>query len=1124
MRDSELLARYAESARGASDCFNQLVSRHADMVHSTCLRMLGDRHLAEDATQAVFLILASKAGSIPARASLAGWLYQTARHAAMDARKRAARRARHEKEAAAMRREPTPPDSSPPEWNEIAPRLDLAMAALSAGHRDALVLHYLEGKTQVEIASELGCDQSTVSKRLSTGIEKLRISLGRRGIRISTVALASTLTANAIAPAPAALVASVQGILVGGGEASSLSMAIAEGTTKAMTYAKIKLAAALLIATTTVIAGGGFAANRLMAAEPVKLPAKLKSAPANTWVKVLEAKSGGRDQPVFVYASKLNRFVAATGMQHYGGVRPRHYDTEEFDLEKARWINAYPPGMEKGRAESGPVSEAYAKQRAKHGYSGSRLFYKDGEYQRVGAGGQWHNGKTYGEYCYVPDDGKAGKVYVYMWRKHTLAYDVAARTWTDLKAAPRAKARIWGAMCFDPVNKEILHAGGGSGSAGVGTLVYSIEKNEWRELTLGSQPFRKLCAASKELRWAAKTLLGRTSSRHQVAESTAEAKVDLVAEAKTLVASAQKLLADVKGAKLAENEKTGGAIAVQRLEKALAAVKAVGPRLSAKITPELIADVRSARAVFEQVIDALSSQPPGRARSPIAYDAANRKIVLFGGDGLDRALSDTWLYDVKTRKWEQKFPKVAPSPRAGHLLGYLPKAKKIVVAGGYSRTPLPQDLWSYDASANQWKLLKTVALTGGRRKASPGCPAVNARTYLTGAVGPGDSLVAFSGNIVWACRVDPAAPDAGTAAQGVESGSYTWNRISPAVWEKAANPTPEAASAFLKKLPVNEWTAFSFPKYAPGARNRWGTSAYDTDRHQFLLWGGGHATSHENDVAHFSVRSGFWTIGFHPDDPIERTYASQPTALSFNDRPHVPVHAYKAYCYDPAAKKMFYGARAYDPLVREWVPQAYPGLTWRGVMKSHLEATPKGAVCYSDRGLFRFDAKAGKWIKLPWTGARFGGIWCDGSTLCYDSKRDCLWLASDKQVVRYDLATGVAQKVPVSKPKAMGRWMLYGEQVYLPDSDLILLMRIFNGPGGKPGNVAWNPADKKYYWMQLKYVSGGKPVVFKKNPFSWSDALKYDPELKLVLLNNSSRRKVWVLKFDAKKARLKELK
>lgn len=85
------------------------------------------------------------------------------------------------------------------------------------------------------------------------------------------------------------------------------------------------------------------------AAETGPLPATLQNAPVNRWVKVVEMKTGAREQPVFVYAAKAGRFVAAAGMQSYFGGIPRHYDTEELDLGQAKWFNAYPPGMDKDR-------------------------------------------------------------------------------------------------------------------------------------------------------------------------------------------------------------------------------------------------------------------------------------------------------------------------------------------------------------------------------------------------------------------------------------------------------------------------------------------------------------------------------------------------------------------------------------------------------------------------------------------------------------------------------------------------------------------------------------------------------------------------------------------------------
>ena len=70
MTDRQLLAEYAAS--GSETAFSELVRRHMDMVYSTCLRVLGDKHAAEDATQATFAVLARKAGRLGRGAVLGG--------------------------------------------------------------------------------------------------------------------------------------------------------------------------------------------------------------------------------------------------------------------------------------------------------------------------------------------------------------------------------------------------------------------------------------------------------------------------------------------------------------------------------------------------------------------------------------------------------------------------------------------------------------------------------------------------------------------------------------------------------------------------------------------------------------------------------------------------------------------------------------------------------------------------------------------------------------------------------------------------------------------------------------------------------------------------------------------
>src|SRR5258706_12025070 len=76
----------------AEAAFTILAERHGPMVLRICRQMLGDRHDAEDAFQATFLVLASKAHAIRNRDSVAGWLHGVARRVALRTKADAARR------------------------------------------------------------------------------------------------------------------------------------------------------------------------------------------------------------------------------------------------------------------------------------------------------------------------------------------------------------------------------------------------------------------------------------------------------------------------------------------------------------------------------------------------------------------------------------------------------------------------------------------------------------------------------------------------------------------------------------------------------------------------------------------------------------------------------------------------------------------------------------------------------------------------------------------------------------------------------------------------------------------------------------------------------------------------
>src|SRR4051794_5488032 len=92
--DHTCLQEYATHAsRGSLDA---LIRRHMDLVYSSALRQVRDWHLAEDVTQAVFLILAKKANTIRDGVAVGGWLLAVTRRTAVHAMKRQDRDRRHE--------------------------------------------------------------------------------------------------------------------------------------------------------------------------------------------------------------------------------------------------------------------------------------------------------------------------------------------------------------------------------------------------------------------------------------------------------------------------------------------------------------------------------------------------------------------------------------------------------------------------------------------------------------------------------------------------------------------------------------------------------------------------------------------------------------------------------------------------------------------------------------------------------------------------------------------------------------------------------------------------------------------------------------------------------------------
>jgi RNA polymerase sigma factor (sigma-70 family) len=184
--------------------FRRFADRYIDLVYASARRQVWDAHLAEDVTQAVFIILAKKLPGLPADRPLGAWLLQTTAYAAANARRRRAQREFHERRAAEMARDLAQSDpSTESHWDELSPLLDEGVNRLRSGEREALVLRYFEKMSLGEVGAALGITEAAAGKRVSRALEKLRAFFQRRGVSVSGAALATVLAVKTTEAAPA---------------------------------------------------------------------------------------------------------------------------------------------------------------------------------------------------------------------------------------------------------------------------------------------------------------------------------------------------------------------------------------------------------------------------------------------------------------------------------------------------------------------------------------------------------------------------------------------------------------------------------------------------------------------------------------------------------------------------------------------------------------------------------------------------------------------------------------------------------------------------------------------------------------------------------------------------------
>jgi RNA polymerase sigma-70 factor (ECF subfamily) len=157
-----------QALAGEGAAFAALVRRHQRSVYSLSLRMLSDRHAAEDLAQEVFLQLYRNLSAVSSEAHLGFWLRKVTMHRAIDRLRRQPRLESAAEELAPAASEAEPADPL------LERRLRALVRELPPAARAVVLLRYQEDLDPVEIARTLRMPLNTVKSHLRRSLAQLR--------------------------------------------------------------------------------------------------------------------------------------------------------------------------------------------------------------------------------------------------------------------------------------------------------------------------------------------------------------------------------------------------------------------------------------------------------------------------------------------------------------------------------------------------------------------------------------------------------------------------------------------------------------------------------------------------------------------------------------------------------------------------------------------------------------------------------------------------------------------------------------------------------------------------------------------------------------------------------------
>lgn len=264
--------------------------------------------------------------------------------------------------------------------------------------------------------------------------------------------------------------------------------------------------------------------------------------------------------------------------------------------------------------------------------------------------------------------------------------------------------------------------------------------------------------------------------------------------------------------------------------------------------------------------------PAARHWASAIYDAANQRMIVFGGWDNSRNFNDVWALDLTpgNERWTQlSSAGTAPTPRDSHTAIYDAANQRMIIFGGWDPDAgLYNDVWAFDLAPGneQWTQLNVPSPRPPLRNwASAIYDASNQRMILFGGY---DFTQAFSD--VWALDLTPGnerwtrLTTAGSAPDAIAAHTAIYDAANQRMiifggWDSVRGPRNDVWA--LNLTPGHEaWSRIEVPFPRPEARY-WVHAVYDAPNGRMIVFGGWDNSRNFNDVWALDLSPGHerWT-------------------------------------------------------------------------------------------------------------------------------------------------------------------------------------------------------------------------------------------------------------------------